>query len=87
MHLRSIGRHFTQMNAYFLVMNSKRCKLLGGNKRGALVDPGETAKIFLESYENRPDWSTTSSEDVIESLTAIEQHLFKRYVTFPLLCP
>ena len=26
MHLRAIGRQFTQMNAYFLVMNSKRCK-------------------------------------------------------------
>ena len=25
MYLRSIGRHFTQMNAYFLAMNSKRC--------------------------------------------------------------
>ena len=25
MYLRAIGRHFTQMNAYFLVMNSKRC--------------------------------------------------------------
>ena len=25
MHLRAIGRQFTQMNAYFLVMNSKRC--------------------------------------------------------------
>lgn len=48
---------------------------------------GETAKILLKSYENRPDWSTTTSEDVIESLTAIEQHLFKRYVTFPLSCP
>lgn len=45
---------------------------------------GETAKILLESYEHRPDWSTTTSEDVIESLTAIEQHLFKRYVKFPL---
>ena len=26
MHLRAVGRRFTQMNAYFLVMNSKRCK-------------------------------------------------------------
>ena len=26
MYLRTIGRHFTQMIAYFLVMNSKRCK-------------------------------------------------------------
>ena len=25
MHLRAIGRQFTQINAYFLVMNSKRC--------------------------------------------------------------
>ena len=28
MHLRDIGRQFTQMNAYFLVMNSKRCNRL-----------------------------------------------------------
>ena len=27
MYLRSIGRHFTQMNAYFLVMNGTRCKV------------------------------------------------------------
>ena len=26
MYLRAVGRRFTQMNAYFLVMNSKRCK-------------------------------------------------------------
>ena len=26
MYLHTIGRHFTQMIAYFLVMNSKRCK-------------------------------------------------------------
>ena len=32
MHLRAIGRQFTQMNAYFLVMNSKRCNLAGINK-------------------------------------------------------
>ena len=25
MYLCAIGRHFTKMNAYFLVMNSKRC--------------------------------------------------------------
>ena len=25
MHLRAIGRQFTQINAYFLVMNSKKC--------------------------------------------------------------
>ena len=25
MYLRAVGRRFTQMNAYFLVMNSKRC--------------------------------------------------------------
>ena len=25
MNLRAVGRRFTQMNAYFLVMNSKRC--------------------------------------------------------------
>ena len=25
MYVRVIGRRFTQMNAYFLVMNSKRC--------------------------------------------------------------
>ena len=28
MHLRAIGRQFTQMNSYFLVMNSKRCLAL-----------------------------------------------------------
>ena len=27
MYLRAVGRRFTQMNAYFLVMNSKRCIL------------------------------------------------------------
>ena len=25
MYLRAVGRRFTQVNAYFLVMNSKRC--------------------------------------------------------------
>ena len=25
MHLRAIGRQFTQINAYFLLMNNKRC--------------------------------------------------------------
>ena len=27
MYLRAVGRRFTQMNAYFLVMNSKRCTI------------------------------------------------------------
>ena len=27
MYLRAVGRRFTQMNAYFLVMNSKRCTM------------------------------------------------------------
>ena len=28
MYLRAIGRHFTQMDAYFLIMNSKRCTII-----------------------------------------------------------
>ena len=28
MYLCAVGRLFTQMNAYFLVMNSKRCKVV-----------------------------------------------------------
>ena len=27
MYLRTIGRRFTHMNAYFLLMNSKRCNI------------------------------------------------------------
>ena len=32
MYLRAVGRRFTQMNAYFLVMNSKRCITALNNK-------------------------------------------------------
>ena len=28
MYLHAVGRRFTQMNAYFLVMNSKRCNII-----------------------------------------------------------
>ena len=35
MYLRTIGRRFTQMIAYFLVMNSKRCILGSLRKRAA----------------------------------------------------
>ena len=32
MHLRAVGRGFTQINAYFLVMNSKRYNNNNNNK-------------------------------------------------------
>ena len=42
---------------------------------------GETAKLHVEIYINRPDWSksTNTSQDVIASLTGIEQQLLQRY--------
>lgn len=42
---------------------------------------GETAKLHVETYINRPDWSksTNTSQDVIASLTGIEQQLLQRY--------
>ena len=30
MYLRAVGRRFTQINAYFLVMNSERCNMRTG---------------------------------------------------------
>ena len=37
MYLRAVGRVFTQMNAYFLLMNSIRCK------HGLSLIPGHVA--------------------------------------------
>ena len=57
MYLRAIGRHFTQMNAYFLVMKSKRCS---DQMNGDLILPhdnypvqGNTNKAI--SYETQRD--------------------------------
>ena len=38
MYLHAVGRRFTQMNAYFLVMNSKRCiiKEINGDVKNQL---------------------------------------------------
>lgn len=43
---------------------------------------GETAKLYLETYINRPDWRKNTNKDVVASLNGIEQHLLKRYDYF-----
>ena len=64
MYLRAIGRGFTQMIAYFLVMNSKRCKvceaapvyiLVLGPQRTQRVT-GNACRISLQ-----PDWQIDNS--------------------------
>ena len=47
MHLRAIGRQFTQMNAYFLVMNSKRRKR--GHQSGNF-QPHMSSFLHFEVY-------------------------------------
>ncbi|XP_068720834.1 uncharacterized protein [Montipora capricornis] len=39
---------------------------------------GKTAKLYLETYINRPDWRKNTNQDVVASLNGIEQHLLKR---------
>ena len=40
---------------------------------------GEAARLRVETYTNRPDWQQSTSQDVVASLSGIEQQLFKRY--------
>ena len=40
---------------------------------------GEAARLRVETYTNRPDWQKSTSQDVVASLSGIEQQLFKRY--------
>ena len=47
MHLRAIGRQFTQMNANFLVMNSKMCKR--GHQSGNFL-PHMSSFLHFEVY-------------------------------------
>ncbi|XP_044180170.1 uncharacterized protein LOC114952155 isoform X4 [Acropora millepora] len=39
---------------------------------------GETAKLHVETYINRPDWSKSTNQDVVASLNGIEQQLLQR---------
>ncbi|XP_068758091.1 uncharacterized protein [Montipora capricornis] len=39
---------------------------------------GETAKLHLDTYINRPDWSRNTNQDVVASLNGIEQQLLHR---------
>ena len=48
MYLRAAGRRFTQMNAYFLLMNSKRCK-----QGLPLVDSWSRGLAFIHLYPER----------------------------------
>ena len=54
-----------------LVLN----RLILFNKRRG----GEAARLRVETYVNRPDWRKSTSQDVLASLSGIEQQLFKRY--------
>ena len=54
-----------------LVLN----RLILFNKRRG----GEAARLRVETYVNRPDWHKSTSQDVLASLSGIEQQLFKRY--------
>ena len=65
MYLRAVGRRFKQMNAYFLVMNSKRCinerRVVKGSSRG---DGKKISRSCYSrsvprvriSYSNGGDW-------------------------------
>lgn len=39
---------------------------------------GETAKLLLETYVSRPNWGKVTNDDVVHSLSEVEQQLFKR---------
>ncbi len=41
---------------------------------------GEAAYLLIESYRNRPSWSTVGIQEVQKSLNPFEQQLIKRYV-------
>lgn len=54
-----------------LVLN----RLILFNKRRG----GETARLRVETYTSRPDWHKSTNQDVVASLSDMEQQLFKRY--------
>ena len=54
MYLRAIGRRFTQIKAYFLVMNSKRCKAgnLQSPPAGDTIN-GPLGEMAREAYKEQ----------------------------------
>jgi len=46
---------------------------------------GETAKLNLSAYENRPRWEEVATDEIKTSLTALEKQLLKRYTTVSFL--
>ena len=56
MHLRAIGRQFTQMNAYLLVMNSKRCIM-----RIYACQKGTKQQDWICIYQERYRYGKTSN--------------------------
>ena len=63
MYLRAVGRRFTQMNAYFLVMNSKRCNISivrtvnGKGFTGKSLSANLEGRKFAFFRSNNPRWS------------------------------
>ena len=63
-----VGKELAEMTLTRLIIFNKR--------RG-----GEAAKIQLSSFENRPDWNTTSVEGIKSTLQPVEKELCKSYST------
>ena len=79
MHLRAIGRQFTQMNAYFLVMNSKRCRR--AYKRRTTRLPKQRA-----SYdEMRQRLKDIINENYVVTLNQINGEFWRRHPAKPLI--
>ena len=83
MYLRAFGSRFTQMNAYFLVMNSKRCKLgekISPNRKKSLRHVVMVAKVLDDNKPKiylKSEFVLFHSSILFNSISVIWQMLAK----------
>ena len=80
MYLRAVGRRFTQMNAYFLVMNSKRCIIrikIKQNKTDKIDKMQQKNKYYLQMINQlrRNDFNLDLKREIVAAKTNVE-HFF-----------
>ena len=75
--MAKLGRLLNELPTYSTwrnLLDVVYCRVVIFNKRRG----GETAKLLLQAYVNRPTWERVASDAIVSTLTPVEQRLLRR---------